>query len=219
MSSYEPQYSTRAQPDQSLHSQSYWCLIDMDKQYLTSPCVAEQSACTPPQKVEKKRRMHIDKRTTSYGRRRMQFMTSKAQIKETCSTLCCIKNCLAGLGVKKMTALRIRYFGLNREEQDYYLNAAITQLKSDQVEYYLGSMQICRSAFKIIHGLGNARLARVQKRLRCFRNPRLIGPVGQMAVSWMENYFAMNAEVLPTSGKMHLMDNYTRYEVFIQEIE
>ena len=58
-------------------------------------------------------------------------------------------------------------------------------------------MQICRSAFKIIHGLGNARL----------------GPVGQMAVSWMENYFAMN-EVLPTLGKMHLMDNYTRYEVF-----
>ena len=186
----------------------------MDKQFLTSPSLAEQSACTPPQRVEKKGRMHIDKRTTSYGRRRMQFMTSKAQIKETCSTLCCIKNCLAGLGVKKMTALRIRYFGLNREEQDYYLNAAITQLKSDQVEYYLGSMQICRSAFKIIHGLGNARLARVQKRLRCFRNPRLIGPVGQMAVSWMENYFAMNAEVLPTSGKMHLMDNYTRYEVF-----
>ena len=35
-----------------------------------------------------------------------------------------------------------------------------------------------------------------------------------MAVSWMENYFALNAEVLPTSEKMHLMDNYTRYEVF-----
>ena len=128
--------------------------------------------------------------------------------------MCCIKNCLVGLGVKKLSALRIRYFGLNRKEQDYYLNEAITQFKSDQLEYYFGSMPICRSAFKIIHGLGNARLARVQKRLRCFRNPRLIGPVGQMAVSWMENYFAMNAEVLPTSGKMHLMDNYTRYEVF-----
>ena len=36
-----------------------------------------------------------------------------------------------------------------------------------------------------------------------------------MAMSWMENYFALNAEVLPTSGKMHLMDNYTRYEVFM----
>ena len=34
-------------------------------------------------------------------------------------------------------------------------------------------------------------------------------------MSWMENYFAMNAKVLPTSGKMHLMDNYTRYEVFM----
>ena len=37
-----------------------------------------------------------------------------------------------------------------------------------------------------------------------------------MAVSWMENYFfALNAEVLPTLGKMHLMDNYTRYKVFM----
>ena len=92
-------------------------------------------------------------------------------------------------------------------------------MKGDQVEYYLGSMQICRLAFKIIHGLGNARLARVQKRLRCFRNPRLIGPVGQMAMSWMENYFALNAKVLPTSRKMHLMDNYTRYEVFMLYME
>ena len=95
----------------------------------------------------------------------MQFMTSKAQIKETCSTMCCIKNCLAGLGVKKMTALRIRYFGLNREEQDYYLNATIIimHLNSDQVEYYLGSMHICRSAFKIIHSLGKSRLVCVQE--------------------------------------------------------
>ena len=86
-------------------------------------------------------------------------MTSKAQIKETCNTMCYIKNCLAGLGVKKLTTVRICYFGLNREGQNYYLNAAITQLKSDQVEYYLGSMQICRSIFKVIYGLGNARLA------------------------------------------------------------
>ena len=77
---------------------------------------------------------------------------------------------------------------LNREEQDYYLNAAITQLKSDQVEYYLGSMQICRSAFKIVHGLENGRLVCAQKGLRCFRNPQLIASVGQM----MENYFALN---------------------------
>ena len=87
VSSYEPQYSTRAQSDQALHFQSYWCLTEMDKQYLTSPFVAEKSACTPPKKVKKKGRMHIDKRATSYGRRRMQFMTSKAQIKGTCSTM------------------------------------------------------------------------------------------------------------------------------------
>ena len=36
-----------------------------------------------------------------------------------------------------------------------------------------------------------------------------------MAISWMENYFALNAEVLSTSWKMHLMDNYTWYEVFM----
>ena len=181
VSSYEPQYSTRAQPNQALHFQSYWCLTDMDKQLLTSPSTIEQSACTPPKKVKKKGRIHIDKRTTSYGRRRMQFMTSKAQIKETCSTMCYIKNCLqARLGVTKLTLVKIWYFGLNREEQDYYLNAAITQLKSDQIESYSKSMQICKSVFKIIHGLENARLVLVQKRLRCFKNPRLIEPLGQM---------------------------------------
>ena len=59
-------------------------------------------------------------------------MTSKAQIKETCNTMCCIKNCLVGLAIKNLTALTIHYFGLNCEEHDYYLNATIIQLKSEK---------------------------------------------------------------------------------------
>ena len=34
-------------------------------------------------------------------------------------------------------------------------------------------------------------------------------------MSWIEKYFALNAEALPTSRKMHLMDNYARYEVIM----
>ena len=82
-------------------------------------------------------------------------------IERTCTTMCCICNCFAHLGVKKLKAIKKRYFSLNREEQDFYLNAVITPLKNDQVEYFLGSTLICRLAFKNVHSLGNSRLAHV----------------------------------------------------------
>ena len=57
-------------------------------------------------------------------------------------------------------------------------------------------------------------MGHVQRRLSTFQNPRIVGVVGQHAISWMERYFRLNTDVMPTSGKLHLMDNYTRFEVY-----
>ena len=33
-------------------------------------------------------------------------------------------------------------------------------------------------------------------------------------ISWMKNHFKLNCEVMPTAGRLHLSDNYTRREVY-----
>ena len=38
--------------------------------------------------------------------------------------------------------------------------------------------------------------------------------VGRHAIGWMKIYFQLNCEVMPTTGRMHLSDNYTRREVY-----
>ena len=34
------------------------------------------------------------------------------------------------------------------------------------------------------------------------------------AIRWIKNYFNLNCEVMPTTGRLHLSDNYTRREVY-----
>ena len=40
------------------------------------------------------------------------------------------------------------------------------------------------------------------------------GALGRNAIGWMKIYFNLNCEVMPTSGRLHLSDNYTRREVY-----
>ncbi len=40
------------------------------------------------------------------------------------------------------------------------------------------------------------------------------GLVGQYAINWMRHYFRLHCEVMPTTGRLHLSDNYTRDELF-----
>ena len=47
----------------------------------------------------------------------------------------------------------------------------------------------------------------MQKRLSCFKNPHHNGLVGDLAISWMKKYFSLHAEVMPTIGRFHLIDN------------
>ena len=35
-----------------------------------------------------------------------------------------------------------------------------------------------------------------------------------LEIGWMKIYFQFNCEVMPTTGRMHLSDNYTRREVY-----
>ena len=40
--------------------------------------------------------------------------------------------------------------------------------------------------------------------------PSLKGALGRNAIGWMKIYFNLNCEVMPTSGRLHVSDNYTR---------
>ena len=44
--------------------------------------------------------------------------------------------------------------------------------------------------------------------------PSMKGALGRNAIGWMKNYFKLNCEVMPTTGRLHLSDNYTRREVY-----
>jgi hypothetical protein len=48
------------------------------------------------------------------------------------------------------------------------------------------------------------------------------GLVGNHAVIWMQNYFRMHCEVMPTTDRLHLPDNYSRdglFQIYKQEME
>ena len=74
--------------------------------------------------------------------------------------------------------------------------------------------QCCRSAFKIVFCVSNLRLQRVQQRALHGDLPSMKGSKGRHAVSWMKHYFQLHCEVMPTTGRLHLSDNFTRKEIF-----
>ena len=40
------------------------------------------------------------------------------------------------------------------------------------------------------------------------------GAIGRHAIGWMKIYFQFNCEVMPTTCRMHLSDNYTHREIY-----
>ena len=82
-------------------------------------------------------------------------------------------------------------------------------------------MKSFRVSFKIAYSIGNMRLERIQHRLVkgswvWFDNKASIcnGLVGHHVVTWMERYFSKRCDIMPTTGRLHLSDNFTRGEVY-----
>ena len=80
-------------------------------------------------------------------------------------------------------------------------------------------MKSCRVAFKISYSIDNMRLHRIQHRLVKgswvpFNNKASVckGLVGRHVVTWMEIYFSKQCDIMPTTGRLHLSDNFTRRE-------
>ena len=161
--------------------------------------------------------------------KRFNFLCSDRQLLCDLNKSCCANLCLSTYGKSRLRETRQKYLSLNGEEQDTFLLSHM-QLKLDhkagpnstQVEYFLGlNTKCCRAAFKITHSIGNMRLQRVQERLlkgswvQFDQNGSgCKGQIGQQAIRWMEVYFSKQCEVMPTTGRLHLSDNFTRREVY-----
>ena len=127
-----------------------------------------------------------------------------------------------------MQGLRHKYLSLNGDEQDTFMISHMqlvqdhtTRPSSMQFEYYLAlSMKNFLVAFKIAYSIGNMRAERIQHRLVKgswvpLKNKAsgCKGLVGRHAVRWMEIYFSKQCDIMPTTRRLHLSDNFTRCEV------
>ena len=140
-------------------------------------------------------------RRVSY--KRLEYLTSECPILMDIAKRCCLLNCMARIGKKGLSLLRQCYFSLNGEEQDTFLVARL-QLVNDSslrntisFDYYLNmNDKCCHQAFKIVLGVGNMRLNRVQQ--RCLFGYSVYetpvgeisgrGLVGQNGINWIQNY-------------------------------
>ena len=121
------------------------------------------------------------------------------------------------------------YLSLNGDKQDTFIISHIQLIQdhtarpsSTQVKYYLVlSMNSCRVAFKISYNIGNMRLKRLQHRLVKgswvpFNNKASVckGLVGRHVVTWIEIYFSKQCDIMPTTRRLHLTDNFRLHEVY-----
>ena len=161
--------------------------------------------------------------------KRFQYLTSEHQLRIDSVKKCCLSDCLVKFGKKELHSVRLYYFSLNGEEQDTFLAARLQLLQDSSsrakvcFEYFLNmNDRCCHKAFKIAFGVGNMRLNRIQQ--QCYFGNSISetpveelttkGLVGQHAIKWLQNYFRLHCEVMPTTGRLHLSDNYTREELF-----
>ena len=172
--------------------------------------------------------MHFTRVPRRNSRERFALVTSENQLRVDINKDCCARGCMSAIGKDKLRALRRYYFSLTGDEQDTYLMTHMHMVKDIlsnikiSFEYYLFySQQCCRVAFKISLCVSNMRLHRVQQRVlngdTCVDGgdvPSMKGASGRNAIGWMKNYFKLNCEVMPTTGRLHLSDNYTRREVY-----
>ena len=86
--------------------------------------------------------------------------------------------------------------------------------------YQTLTMKSCQVAFKLTYIIGNMRLEGIEHRLVngswvLFNNKVSIckGLVGRHAFTWMEKYFSKQCDIMPTTGRLHLSNNFTHREV------
>ena len=161
--------------------------------------------------------------------KRYNFLCSDRQIVCDSSKTCCGNLCLNKFGKSNLRIMREKYLSLNGEEQDTFLISHMqlvrdhaTGASSTHVEYYLAlRTKCCRVAFKIAHSIGNMRLQRIQLRLVKgsfipfdMNSSGSKGLIGRHSINWMEIYFSKQCDIMPTTGRLHLSDNFTRREVY-----
>ncbi|KAH7365155.1 hypothetical protein KP509_18G011500 [Ceratopteris richardii] len=187
---------------------------------------SDSSACGATKK-QSKLNLRFKRRSREVSRKRFKFLTSDRQIALDIVKHCCGLKCLYNLGMKKLKHIREKFLHLDSERQDIYLVSCMQMIEDNMsvmrvgFEYFFTQgMPCCRAAFKIAMGVGNFRIHRVQQG---FLNGDLIldtfhvgtkGSVGRHAMNWMMNYFSLHCEVMPTTGRLHLSDNFTHREVF-----
>ena len=125
--------------------------------------------------------------------------------------------------------MREKYLSLNGDDQYTFLISHMqiirdqgTRATSTHVEYFLHlSIKCCITAFKIAHNIGNMRLQRIQERMvKASWIPfdtnalRGRGIIGRHCKNWMHVYFCKHCDIMPTTRRLHLSDNFTQHEVY-----
>ena len=232
---YSPEFSTHASeveisPDRSFSVEEYTSTPIKTTEYTSTPIIdsLDQATTSTKETIGSASPMHFKRVNRQIRRARYDFVTSDRQISLDMEKPCCARGCMTMIGKKKLKDLRHYYFSLNGDEQDTYLSSHMQMVKdtssslSISFEYYnFLREQCCRSAFKIVFCVSNLRLQRVQQRVLhgdlviCSDNlPSMKGCKGRHAVGWMKHYFQLHCEVMPTTGRLHLSDNFTRKEIF-----
>ena len=84
------------------------------------------------------------------------------------------------------------------------------------------STKCCWVVFKIAHNIGSMRLQRIQLRLvkrSCIpfdmNSSGIKGLIGRHCINWMDwIYLSKQCDIMPTTGRLHLSNNFTRHEVY-----
>jgi hypothetical protein len=138
------------------------------------------------------RPFHINPRYSSYTRGRAEYLTRRSSISALISSECCQKDCLKHMDFKFALEKRKRYLSMNKSMQNSYLVGCMQSTLSGY-DYHIGSLFICRKAFKMFHSIGNFRLSRIQENLE--KDP---------------TFFSKHGECMPNKDTIHIPDNFSR---------
>lgn len=138
----------------------------------------------------------INPRCYSYIRGRIVYLTRISSINKVISSDCCRKDCLKHMDFNFSLEKRKNKFSMNKSMQYSYLVGCM-QSTLVGYDYHIGSVLLCRKAFKMIHSVGNFHLSRIQYNLEKnptyyleVRHKRDFGPLANTAMSWLQVFFS-----------------------------
>jgi len=136
----------------------------------------------------------INARCYSYTRGRVEYLTRRSSISTLISSECCQKYCLEHMDFKIALERRKRYLSMNKSMKNSYLVGCMQSTLSGY-DYHIGSLFICKKAFKMFHLMGNFRLSIIQENLENdptfyleVRHKRQFGPLSNTAMSMDERF-------------------------------